>query len=265
MAESDSTSRAEGLLEQIADTALDDDYYVVRSGPYRQAHEFNTVLTGVVLGVFALLVSIAAIQTSADRPATERERETLISDVAARKELVASREATADKLRREVAKLSSTVSGFDPALQELRIVTGDLPVTGQGISVIVTPNDEIGELGQIREEDLRVIVNGLWYAGAEAVSVNGNRLGSMSAIRSAEGVIKVNYLGIAPPYVIDAIGDKDTLASRFEDNPAGQFWEQRHDSAGVGYSVTGSSKLTMGAVPEDRLTTRYAKAIKEPE
>ncbi|MFI5428398.1 hypothetical protein [Aeromicrobium sp. UC242_57] len=84
MSESDSTSRAEGLLEQIADTALDDDYYVVRSGP-QHTREFNTVLTGLALGVFALLVSIAAIQTRSDRPASERERETLISDVAARK------------------------------------------------------------------------------------------------------------------------------------------------------------------------------------
>ena len=68
---------AEGLLEQIADTALDDDYYVVRSGAAGQSREFNTVLTGVAFAVFALLVAIAAMQTRSDRPATERERDTL--------------------------------------------------------------------------------------------------------------------------------------------------------------------------------------------
>ncbi len=34
MAEQEAPTRAEGLLEQIAETALDDDYYVVRAGSY---------------------------------------------------------------------------------------------------------------------------------------------------------------------------------------------------------------------------------------
>lgn len=264
MTQSDSASRAEGLLEQIADTALDDDYYVVRSGP-QHTREFNTVLTALVLGVFALLVSIAAIQTRSDRPTTERERATLISDVDARKALLSNREKTADRLRKQVKDLSSSVNGFDPAYQELRLVASDLPVSGPGITVRVTPSNS-GEIdGQISAGDLRVIVNGLWYAGAESISVNGNRLGSLSAIRSAEGVIKVNYLGIAAPYVVEAIGDMDSLAERFEDNPAGRYWASRHTYAGVGFDVTRSSKLSMGIVPKDRLTISHAKAIKEQE
>lgn len=268
MTQPDSASRAEGLLEQIADTALDDDYYVVRSGTQR-SREFNTVLTGVVLGIFALLVSIAAIQTRSDRPTTERERATLISDVDARKELLASREKTADDLRVQVAELSSAVNRFDPAYQELRLMSSDLPATGPGVTVRVAPaqssDGQIQESGRIRDSDLRIIVNGLWYAGAEAVAVNGNRIGSLSAIRTAEGVIKVNYRGVAPPYVVVAIGDSDSLANRFKDNPAGRYWALRHDNAGVGFDVTPSSKLTLGVVPEKRLTIRHAEAVKEQE
>lgn len=268
MTQSDSASRAEGLLEQIADTALDDDYYVVRSGS-QHTREFNTVLTALVLGIFALLVSIAAIQTRSDRPATERERETLISDVDARKELLASREKTANDLRSQVAELSSAVNRFDPAYQELRVMSSDLPATGPGITVRVTPTQsadgQILDGNQIRDSDLRIIVNGLWYAGAEAVAVNGNRIGSLSAIRSAEGVIKVNYQGVAAPYIVEAIGDSESLENRFKDNPAGRYWALRHDNAGVGFDVTGSSKLTLGSVPEKRLTIRHAKAVKEQE
>ncbi len=126
--------RAEGLLEQIAETALDDDYYVVRAGNYAESREFNTPLTGLVLAAFALLVVIAAVQTRNDRPATERERDSLISDVAARKKVQASREATAERLRKEVADLSASVGQFDPAYQNVRIETGDLAVTGSGIT-----------------------------------------------------------------------------------------------------------------------------------
>ncbi|MFI5428399.1 DUF881 domain-containing protein [Aeromicrobium sp. UC242_57] len=108
-----------------------------------------------------------------------------------------------------------------------------------------------------------VLVNGLWYAGAEAVAINGNRIGSLSAIRTAAGVIKVNYRGIVPPYVVEAIGDKETLGDRFEENPSGLYWASRRDNAGVGLDVARSSKLTLGSVPNDRLTIRHAKAIKE--
>lgn len=265
MGEPDTANRAEGLLEQIAETALDDDYYVVRSGPGAQRRQFNTVLTGLVMAVFALLVAVAAIQTRTDRPATERERETLIGDVDARKETLADREATAVRLRAEVKDLQGRVDGFDPAYQELRVIASDIGAAGPGITVRVGPNtlDDID--GQIRDRDLRVLVNGLWYAGAEAVSVNGNRIGSLSAIRSAEGVIKVNYRGIAPPYVVEAVGDEDTLAERFEDNPAGRYWAQRQKDAGVDFDVSRSSDLRLGVVPEARLTIRHATAIKGEE
>src|SRR5215212_7085915 len=107
MTEQEGPTRAEGLLEQIADTALDDDYYVVRAGDYAQSREFNTTLTALVLAAFAVLVTMAALQTRNDRPATERERSTLISDVAARKKLQADREASAERLRQQVADLST--------------------------------------------------------------------------------------------------------------------------------------------------------------
>ncbi|MRJ77382.1 DUF881 domain-containing protein [Aeromicrobium sp. SMF47] len=265
MGEPDTANRAEGLLEQIADTALDDDYYVVRSGPGAQKRQFNTVLTGVVMAVFALLVAVAAIQTRSDRPATERERATLIDDVDARKETLADREATAVRLRAEVNALQGQVDSFDPAYQELRLVAADVGATGPGVTVRVTPNPNDDIDGQIRDQDLRVLVNGLWYAGAEAVSINGNRIGTLSAIRFAESVIKVNYRGIAPPYVVEAIGDEDTMAERFEENPAGRYWVKRQQDAGVGFDVSRSSELRVGVVPKPRLTIRHATAIKGEE
>ena len=42
-------------------------------------------------------------------------------------------------------------------------------------------------------QDLQIVVNGLWDAGAEAISVNGQRLTSKSAIRFAGQAILVNY------------------------------------------------------------------------
>ena len=265
MTEQEAPTRAEGLLEQIADTALDDDYYVVRAGDYAHSREFNTTLTAVVLAVFALLVTMAALQTRNDRPATERERDTLISDVAARKELQADREATAERLRKEVAELSASSGRFDPAYQTLRLEVGDVAASGPGITVVVSPSTLGNAEGDITDEDLQILVNGLWYAGAEAIAINGERIGSLTGIHFADGAINVNYNDIAPPYAVVALGPSDTLMQRFEDNPAGRYWASRQKEAAVQFGVTPSSELSVPVVPKKRLTIRHATAIKGEE
>lgn len=265
MSEPEAPQRAEGLLEQIADTALDDDYYVVRAGDYAQSREFNTPLTALVLAAFAVLVMMAAVQTRNDRPATERERSTLISDVAARKKLQANREATAERLRKQVADLSASVDRFDPAYQDVRIETGDLAVSGPGITVVASPSTQDNLDGEISDGDLQILVNGLWYAGAEAVAINGQRIGNLTGIHFANDAINVNYTDIAPPYRVVAIGPSDTLMQRFEDNPAGHYWAERQKDAGVQFGMTPSSDLSVPAVPKKRMTIRHATAIKGEE
>lgn len=259
MADPETPERAVGLLEQIADTALDDDYYVVRAGSAGPSREFNTVLTGVVLAVFALLVAIAAIQTRSDRPATERERATLISDIGSRKELLAGREETADRLRSQVADLQSAVISIDPALEEVRLLAADGQAKGPGVRVTAVPGS--GLSGDITDRDLQILVNTFWYAGAEAISLNGQRIGTTTSIHNAGGVIKVNYVAIGAPFDLEVIGDPETLEDRFDDTPTGRLWEQRRSSAAIRFDVTGSDDLSVGAAPKDRLTIRHAKAI----
>jgi uncharacterized protein YlxW (UPF0749 family) len=257
--------RAIGLLEQIADTALDDDYYVVRAGRYSQTREFNTVLTAVGIAMFALLVTLAVVQTRSDRPATERERDSLIANVDARKKLLASREKTAASLRAAVAKLRASADRTDPAYETLRLKTGDRAARGPGITITATPtsSDDPRDTSRITDNDLQILVNGLWYAGAEAISVNGRRIGTMSAIRTAGSGITVNYDPIGPPYIVVALGNKDTLESRFNDNPSGRYWAARVQALHVRNEVASSTQLTVPAVKVQRLTPIHAQAIEE--
>ncbi|MCW2751042.1 MAG: hypothetical protein JWR83_2152 [Aeromicrobium sp.] len=261
MSEPEVTDRAVGLLEQIADTALDDDYYVVRAGQYSQSREFNTALTGIVLAVFALLVTMAVLQTRSDRPATERERESLISNVNARKKLLASRNATEQRLSNQVATLRGSVDRIDPAYETLRVQTGDQSATGPGVTVVANSSTQENDDGQVTDHDLQILVNGLWYAGAEAVSINGNRIGALTSIREAGGVITINIRSIGPPYTVVALGNSDTLGPRFLENPSGRYWAARREDAGVRFSVASTSQLTVPAVPTQQLTTTHAKAI----
>jgi len=254
-----------GLLDQIAETALDDDYYVVRTGRYSRSRQLNTIVSGFVLTVFALLVTIAAVQTRTDRPATELERQTLIDDIEARQQSLTTREDAARKLRAEVTDLRSSVSSVDPDHDLLRLLTSDVPAAGEGVVIKVDEGDEQVTGGRITDDDLQLLVNGLWYAGAEAIAINGNRLGALSSIRTAGGAITVNFRSIGPPYEVTAIGDTETLRQRFTENAAGRYWESREAQSGVSFSVVGSSDLEVAATPRERLTVKHAKVLEEDE
>lgn len=113
----------------------------------------------------------------------------------------------------------NTVKALNEELAKANMAAGLVAVKGKGI--IVTLNDsprglqpgEDPNLYLIHDEDLLKVVNELWAAGAEAISVNGHRLVTNSEIRCAGTTILVNVNKIAPPFVINAIGDPEILES----------------------------------------------------
>lgn len=92
-------------------------------------------------------------------------------------------------------------------------------VRGQG--VVITMNDSLDNLGLgvdlnsylVHDEDILNVVNELKSTGAEAISVNDQRIIAMSEIRCAGTTILVNGKRLSPPYVIKAIGDSAALES----------------------------------------------------
>jgi len=64
----------------------------------------------------------------------------------------------------------------------------------------------------VHDQDLLLVVNELWAAGAEAMALGGQRLVADSAIRCSGPVVHVNGVGLTPPFVIEAIGEAQVLA-----------------------------------------------------
>lgn len=118
----------------------------------------------------------------------------------------------------ELEKVHSQASPVNENLiVELKMQAGLLPLEGQG--VIVTMDDstrkvraeENPNLYVIHDDDILRVINELWAAGAEAISINGQRLVATSEIRCAGPTLSVNNVRSAPPYEISAIGDKKSL------------------------------------------------------
>ncbi|MGH3459275.1 DUF881 domain-containing protein [Aeromicrobium sp.] len=259
------TRTATGLIEQITESALDDDYYVFRGTQPRRTWRAG-VIVGIVVALLALFVTMAAVQTRDDRPATELERRTLAADIESRQKTLDERRATAASLNAQVQAMrqSNDERGDRPA--GLGVLAAAEAARGPGIVITADDSrdgaDETDD-GRITDRDLQILVNGLWYAGAEAVAVNENRIGSLSAIRTAADAITVNYRSISPPYTVVALGDTEALLTRFAQNPAGSYWEKRRESAGVKFDVTPSSDGSVPAVPAKRLELNHATNLEE--
>jgi len=250
--------RAEGLLDQIAEQALDDDYYLVRSDPPSRGER---LLTGAAAACFALMITVAAVQTQSDRPATERQQQALADDVQRRQDIQAQRTEKVAELTSDVARLTAAADRTDPALQALLARTGGAAVRGPGITVTLTPAADDGGQGDVSDADLRELTNALWFLGAEAISVNGRRLGTQSSIRTAGGAVTVNYESISPPYIISAIGDRDAMQERLDASRLGRYWVARADRTGLGYDVDSETDLRMDELAEARLRVPHATVM----
>jgi uncharacterized protein YlxW (UPF0749 family) len=251
---------ATGLLEQIADTALDDDYYIVRTFEPRPSRVAGLVI-GILVTIFALFVTTAAVQTRNDRPATELERRTLAADIAARQKTLDERRTTAAGLSAEVRSLRISAERGSGPSAELGVLAASEAVHGPGIVIAAQSSGDGLDEGRITDRDLQVLVNGLWYAGAEAVAINDNRIGALSSIRAAGDAITVNFRSISSPYTVIALGDSDALRTRLAQNPAGAYWEARRKRSDVQFAVTPSSEVTLPAAPTHRLDLKHATSL----
>ncbi|SKB10266.1 DUF881 domain-containing protein [Aeromicrobium choanae] len=250
--EASSVREAESILDRLAATALDDDYYVAHDTPPGQV---SRLLAGVAVAVFALMITVAAVQTRIDRPATEVERNALIENIRVREDLVANKQETVAGLQGEIADLQAESIVDGPGTEALRVAAGSTAVAGPGVELTVESSaNEDRPGGQLTDSDVQLIVNGLWLAGAEAVAVGGHRLTSTSAIRSAGEAITVNYRSVTEPLVIAAIGDPDSLQNQWEQGPSGRYLAARAEADGIRFAVRGSDDVELPAAPESRLT-----------
>jgi len=128
-----------------------------------------------------------------------------------------------------IQKIQQTTKGQAEAkevlageLKKARLDAGLVAVSGPGIEITLDnpsagQNKDPGDtMFVIRDEDLLRLVNELNGAGAEAVSINGQRIMATSEIRWAAPFINVNLTRIAPPYHILAIGAPKNLTSALE-------------------------------------------------
>ena len=254
------------LLLQIIRQPVDPDY-AAAAGRGTSSSRRHWLL-GVLAVVIGVMFAVAAVQNTRSAPVLQSERAGLIDRVQAAESQQDVLRARATTLSEEITTLRAAALGGDATAQELEReigrlgpVAGTVAVTGPGVVVVV--DDAAGSADgaepgdQVLDLDLQILANGLWQAGAEAVSVNGHRLSALTAIRGAGEAITVDYRSLNRPYRVEAVGDPRTLPAAFAESAAGAWWHDLEQNRGMGYEIGEVRSLTLPADPG--LTLRWAR------
>ena len=149
-------------------------------------------------------------------------------------------------------------------LDQARILAGIEDVEGPGITVVVDDLkfSEKVNYPLISYSMLLELLNELNAAGAEAVSINEQRIISTSEIRQIGGIhININTVSFAPPFVFKAIGDPKTLeaALRLREGIA-----EKLENSGVAVTITQEQLIKIQKY-NGVIERKYAKVVKEGE
>lgn len=252
------------LLDRITQGSLDEDYLLVarrraEGQPLAPAGRPHLVAAAVI-AAFGILVTIAAVQTSRNADVTDASRATLIARVEAERASAAEEQERIGELQDQNIRLEAALEDVTTELQEavgrmrrLEVRTGFVGVRGPGVRVVVddAPNGDPNQM--VRDEDLALLVAGLWRAGAEAIAINNQRLTVLSAIRNTGPAVHVNTRPVNPPYVVSAIGDPRTLQADLLESTYGQRFFDLADDLGFEYAMQNEENLTLPGARGPRL------------
>jgi uncharacterized protein YlxW (UPF0749 family) len=248
------------LLTRITEQSMDEDYQHVAwrkqgAGPGPSAPDRPRLVAALVVAGFGILVTTAAVQTSANSDVADASRETLIQRINTERDQVEVQEQTIADLQDQTIDLQEALDALTEEqasatarLRRLEVATGYVAVRGEGVRVTVDdPPDPTDTTELVRDEDLAWLVNGLWEAGAEAIAINDQRLNALGAIRNVGIAVKVNSMPVNPPYVVQAIGDNDTLQADLLDTTHGQRFFNLADQLGFGVDMQNDDELQLPA------------------
>ncbi len=271
------------LLDQVLAETLDPAYaQAARAREARAAGEAvppsrresrGRPAVAAVMAVAGVLAAVTYDQAAAGAQGREEVRAALVAEVEAESETTDRLAADLEALRADVtaardAALAATAVGQRALdrLEDAELAAGALPVSGPGLLVTLADaepdadEDPVGGTaeadprGQVRDGDLQLVVNALWAAGAEAVSINGQRLGPTTAIRFAGEAVLVDFRPVTNPYLVSAVGDPATVRGRFLASPEVGALAVISETYGLRFEFAQEDELSLpaGSPPELR-------------
>ncbi|WP_166533847.1 DUF881 domain-containing protein [Blastococcus xanthinilyticus] len=198
-------------------------------------------------------------------------------------QLIEERDAAVARQERQLAGLQGDVQSLtdeaakrDSAVATARelgatggFAAGLIPVTGAGVVITLddAPQRPDGSLPGgaraddlvIHQSDVQAVVNALWAAGADGVSVMDQRLISTSAVRCVGNTLLLQGRTYSPPFVVSAVVDAAAVEAELDGSPQVRVFQQAVDSYGLTFEVRERPEVAVPAY-DGGLTLQYAVA-----
>ena len=231
----------------------------------RRRSRFLLALSLIGIG---FLVAVAVQARPADPEARVPERYRLAALIQREQELTTDLRREVDLLRADVERLVSAAGSREAGaaarereLSRATMTAGLVAVRGPGLQVTLddslleeAPSGDVNDL-VIHSQDVQAVVNAVWRAGAEAVSINGQRLVSTSAVLCVGNTLLLNGTVHSPPYTVSAVG---AVRDRFEADPLVERLHEDAKSYGLRFAVTRHDDVEVPAY-QGATTLSYAR------
>lgn len=182
-------------------------------------------------------------------------------------DLVQTESERVGKWQKEVARLQGEVDDLTDAqvkpgsaadaerLARVSAAAGRVAVNGPGVTVklwdapsdVPRPDWVTNDYLVVHQQDLQAVINSLWAGGAEAMSLQGERVIATSAFRCVGNVLRLHGQIYSPPYEVQAIGDPEKLVAALDASPEIQQYLDYVDAIGLGWSVDKNDELELPA------------------
>ncbi len=190
-------------------------------------------------------------------------------------DIIASRQKRISELQKDIDTTAQQIDTVQDVLTDTNdnesadSASNTLPeIEGEGVTVTLSdsqrweqaarskdanPNDYV-----VHQQDIEAVVNAMWAGGAEAITIQDERLLSTSAIKCIGNVLLLNGKQFAPPYRISAIGDIDTLTDTINNSETVKVYKQYVDADGLGWQLVTNNSLRFKAVTVSAQAMKYA-------
>lgn len=201
---------------------LDEELADERSDSPLHKWQLPVAIASLILGIAISLQfrTTSATQSNAPGGASRTDLVVNLRTVESERDRLVEELASTRKQLTEARQQSSGSRGTEELIKELeaaRLQAGLSELKGPGIVIRLSDSprrpgpEEVPYDFIVHDIDLSVLVNELWASGAEAVSVNDNRIVARSSIRCVGPTVLVNTNRLASPFIVKAIGDVDQL------------------------------------------------------
>jgi uncharacterized protein YlxW (UPF0749 family) len=160
-------------------------------------------------------------------------------------------------LRHEVDGLAARgneQSDLPPELSRQSERVGLTPVVGPGVKVTlddapssVAANGIEPDLLVVHQQDIQAVVNALWSGGAEAMTIQDQRVISTTAVKCVGNTVVLHGIPYSPPYVIRAVGDQARMREALAAAEPIQIYQQYVEAYGLVFQEKSEANVRIPA------------------